>query len=43
MERKISGDYFSIFYQYLKEDEREASTIQKYLQDVKAFATWLGD
>ena len=43
MERKITPTQISSFYQYLKEDEREPSTIQKYLQDVKSFAAWLGD
>lgn len=43
MERKLKPAYFSNFYQYLKEDEREPSTIQKYLQDIKSFATWLGN
>lgn len=43
MEREINTSIFSRFFQYLKEDERELSTIQKYLQDVKAFTAWLGD
>lgn len=43
MERKLTPTQISSFYQYLKEDEREPSTIQKYLQDVRSFAAWLGD
>ena len=43
MERKLTIAQISSFYQFLKEDERELSTIQKYLQDVKSFAAWLGD
>lgn len=43
MERKLDPVHFSAFYQYLKADERESSTIQKYLQDVRTFAVWLGD
>ena len=43
METTLTAAYFATFCQYLKEDEREPSTIQKYLQDVRNFAAWLGD
>jgi len=34
---------FSGFYQYLKEDEREPATIEKYLRDVHTSVDWLGE
>ena len=43
MEKKITTIHIATFCQYLKEDEREPSTIQKYMQDVKAFVAWLGN
>lgn len=42
MERIISTAQILTFHQFLREDEREQSTIQKYLRDVQAFADWLG-
>lgn len=41
MERNISMEQLVAFRQYLKEDERELSTIEKYLRDMQAFADWL--
>ena len=35
MEKRIDAAQILAFYQFLKEDEREASTIEKYLRDVK--------
>ena len=43
MEKRIDAAQILAFYQFLKEDEREASTIEKYLRDVKFFAEWLGN
>lgn len=31
------------FEKYLKSEEREAATIEKYLRELRAFHTWLGD
>ena len=42
MEKKINAAQILAFRHFLKEDEREPSTIQKYLRDVRAFADWLG-
>lgn len=41
--RILTDTHFSDFWQYLQEDEREPSTIRKYLRDVQAFATWIGE
>ena len=41
MERRISTAQILAFHQFLREDEREPATIQKYLRDVRAFAEWL--
>lgn len=41
-EKRLTKDYFEKFYQYLKEDEHEHSTIEKYMKDVQAFAAWIG-
>ena len=43
MEKKLDAILFSAFRQYLQEDEREPSTIEKYLRDVMAFGDWLGE
>jgi len=37
----LTSTCFPEFYQYLKEDEREPTTIEKYLRDVQMFADWL--
>ena len=36
---QISAD-FSVFAQHLRSEEREASTIKKYLRDVRSFLVW---
>ena len=43
MERRIEAGHFPAFRQWLMEDEREPSTIQKYLREVEAFAEWTED
>lgn len=42
-EHKLTKEHFDEFYRYLKEEEREPVTIEKYLRNVQAFAAWLGD
>ncbi|MCI8653439.1 MAG: tyrosine-type recombinase/integrase [Angelakisella sp.] len=43
MERRISSSHLAAFCQWLREEEREPATIEKYLREVRAFAAWLGD
>ncbi len=43
MERRIEAEHFPAFRQWLMEDEREPSTIRKYLREVEAFAKWAED
>lgn len=43
MEKKIYAAQILAFRQFLREDERETSTIEKYLRDVRFFAEWLGE
>ena len=42
MEKKIDTTQILAFHQFLREDEREQSTIQKYLRDVKIFCEVAG-
>ena len=42
MEKKIDTTQILAFHQFLREDEREQSTVQKYLRDVQIFADWIG-
>ena len=41
MEKKIDVAQILAFHRFLKEDEREVSTIEKYLRDVRVFSEWL--
>lgn len=41
VERRLTDSSISEFRQYLKEEEREPATIEKYLRDVREFAIWL--
>lgn len=41
-ETKLTTALFTAFVQYLLQEERAASTIEKYLSDARAFASWLG-
>lgn len=43
MMKQISGTMLEQFVNYLKNEERENSTIAKYLRDMQAFASWLQD
>ena len=40
-ERRRTQTHLDEFFRYLREDERESSTIEKYLRDVQTFAAWL--
>lgn len=41
MDRHINREQLIAFEQHLRVEEREPSTIEKYLRDVRAFAAWL--
>ncbi|MCI9528637.1 MAG: hypothetical protein HFF16_02960 [Angelakisella sp.] len=41
MSRKITAEQITTFRQHLLEDEREPTTIRKYLRNVSEFAAWL--
>lgn len=44
MEKHIlTMDQFNLFRQHLKQEDREQSTIEKYLRDLRLFAAWLAD
>ena len=43
MSKHITSNLLNQFTKYLKDEERESSTIAKYLHDVKTFANWLQD
>ena len=40
--RSITEEWVTSFGQSLRQEERSAGTIEKYLRDVRAFAAWLG-
>ena len=40
-ERKITKDRMELFADYLRREERSMGTIDKYLRDVRQFASWL--
>ena len=39
----LTMDQFNLFRQHLKQEDREQSTIEKYLRDLRLFAAWLAD
>ena len=39
--RILSNNLFDLFRQHLKQEDREQSTIEKYLRDLRLFAIWL--
>ena len=43
MEKRIESNQFGKFCIWLREEERENSTIEKYLRDVRTFAEWAGN
>ena len=42
-ERFITATEIALFVCHLRDEEREANTIEKYLRNIEAFAAWLGD
>ena len=40
---RLSTSQVAAFGDYLRTEEREQSTIEKYLRNIRAFAAWLGD
>ena len=40
MDRAIVEERIEAFERHLREEEREAGTIEKYLRDVRGFAGW---
>ena len=43
MDRHITGKQLTGFERHLRLEEREPGTIEKYLRDIRAFATWLAE
>ena len=43
VQHNLTGNFFFEFYQYLKEEEKEAATIEKYARDVQEFVAWQGN
>lgn len=41
-ERILAAGPMDAFAQYLRAEEREAGTVEKYLRDIRAFAAWAG-
>ena len=41
--RRISAETIELFERYLREEEKSAATVEKYLRDVRAFVRWLAD
>ncbi len=42
-DHKITEEKLRAFDRYLRQEERAEATVQKYLHDVRAFSSWLGD
>ena len=41
MEKRIQSGHFAAFRQWLREEERESATIEKYLREIELFAVWV--
>lgn len=41
-DNRLTTDQIAAFEDYLRTEEREQSTIEKYLRNIRAFAAWLG-
>ena len=39
----LTGSHIVLFQQHLKQEDREQSTIEKYLRELRLFAAWLAD
>lgn len=39
-ERELTSNQIDAFVQHLRDEEREAGTIEKYLRDIRRFAAW---
>jgi len=42
MKKSITKEQLTAFEHYLRSEERESATIEKYLRDVRSFAAWTG-
>lgn len=42
-QRKLTQDHITEFEEYLRAEEREPGTIEKYVRDLRKFADWLGE
>lgn len=40
---KITVDLIKNYQEYLTEEEKSKSTIEKYIRDISAFEKWIGD
>jgi len=43
MNKSITKEQLAAFENYLRSEEREPATIEKYLRDVRAFVDWIGE
>ena len=43
MKRKLGIEHLTAYLEYLKEEEKSAATMEKYLRDVRAFANFIGN
>ena len=39
----LTTDHMTAYGHYLRQEERSAATLEKYLRDINSFACWLGD
>lgn len=41
-EKTVTKDRIRAFAKYLRDEEREAAAIEKYVRDIRAFGAWIG-
>ena len=41
--RRLTAEQVAAFEEYLRTEEREQTTIEKYLRNIRVFSAWLGD